>query len=248
MRYEPVQKGNPHKLVIKQHIFPKRSIERFCRDDGSVDLLFLSGKRLSVKPHNDVFCVNRSWDERAERGYGKRIEDDFQSVTGKILQGELVDSDSVSRAVTDFCCLWQVRHCWSKVPIDNVDMGLKPAYSLSINEQEDLEKAHIFYARGNGEVPSRLWRGAMMQQSWCRTVKTMSGIKWGLLTATEGEFLVPDNFSNVFIVPVTPKQCFVTESDSQTVGLDTVRLINSLAVASAEKYVFARDLTQCPTL
>jgi len=248
MKYEPVQKGNPHSLVINQHIFPKRSIERFCERVGSVDLLILtSKKRLQLKPENPIFCVHRSWDERAEKGYGKRIEDKFQSVLEEVLQGTSLNADYVSQVLTDFYCLWQIRHYWSKLSIEDKDIGVKPEFSLEVDEQESLEKAHISYLKGNGNIPSRLWRGLRMQQNLDDAIEKMSGIKWGMLTASEGEFLVPDNFSEITIVPVNPNLCFAAGYDSQTIGLSKVSYINSLAVSSADRYIFARDFTKCPT-
>ena len=37
MKKKP-QKGNPHELTVKQHCFPRRSIERFANKDGIVNV------------------------------------------------------------------------------------------------------------------------------------------------------------------------------------------------------------------
>jgi hypothetical protein len=247
MKYEPVQKGNPHDLVVKQHIFPKRSIQRFCEGTGCVDLFILSGnKRLSIKPDNSIFCVRRSWDERAEKGYGKSIEDKFQSAIEKVLNDNSSCIDH--KALTEFYCLWQIRHYWSRLSIPDEDLGVQPEYPLEIDDREGLEKAHIVYVNNEGKIPARILRGLRMQQNLDDAIEKMAGIKWGMLTASQGEFLVPDNFSGVYIVLVNPKLCFAAGYDSQTIRLSSVNHINSLAVSSADRYIFARDFSKCSTL
>lgn len=79
-------------------------------------------------------------------------------------------------------------------------------------------------------------------------VKDMHGIGWGVLTALEGEFLVPDNFSEARIIPVCPNICFAAGYESGQISMLSVSHINSLALASAETYLFAKDLEKCPIL
>ena len=86
-----------------------------------------------------------------------------------------------------------------------------------------------------------------MQRNLDNCLEKMSGIKWGMLTASEGEFLVPDNFSKVHIVPVSPQLCFAAGYDSQAIGLSIVSHINSLAISNADRYIFARDFQKCST-
>lgn len=67
MKYEKTQKGNPHQLTINQHYFPARSIERFVRPDGRVDVHYIkNSKNFQVKPNNPIFCARRAWDQRVE--------------------------------------------------------------------------------------------------------------------------------------------------------------------------------------
>lgn len=233
--------------MVNQHIFPKCSIERFCERDGFVDVFILSNKkRFPAKSENPIFCVRRSWDERSETGYGKNIEDRFQEAIEKVLQGKSPNNDHISQSITEFYCLWQIRERWSKLSIENESLGVRPEFPLDINEMESLEKAHVVYVNNDGEIPARTLRGFRMQQSLDDAVGKMSGIKWGMLTALEGEFLVPDNFSRACIVPVSSNQCFVANHDSKSVNLETVDQINLLAISSASKYIFARDLNCCP--
>jgi hypothetical protein len=247
MNDQPVQKGNPHQLVVRQHIFPKRSIERYCDKSGTVAILrFPDLKQLRVKPKNPVFCVERLWDERAEKGYGKQIEDEYQAVVERVLQGTNTDPVYDAQILTEFYCLWHIRHHWSKFKIEDKDLGGTSERLLTTDDQERLEKAHIVYPTNSGKLPSRILRGLCMQSNLDAVVKKMAGIEWGILSTSEEEFLVPDNFSEIEIIPVSPKLCFAAGYKSQEIGKISVSHINSLAVASAKKYVFARDFDKCP--
>jgi hypothetical protein len=89
-RYEKPQKGNPHSLPIRQHVFPAASIARFTNDDGVVDLYRLSTSQVrKATPDDDIFCAKRAWDARAEFGFMKQIEDEFQLLASKVINGAL---------------------------------------------------------------------------------------------------------------------------------------------------------------
>ena len=91
MTYEPTQKGNPHRLTVKQHTFPKTSIARFAGQKGNVELFLKSLDRvIQAKPSNEIFCAERAWDQQAESGFMKKVEDDFQALAGRILDDDLV--------------------------------------------------------------------------------------------------------------------------------------------------------------
>src|SRR4051812_20164444 len=88
MRSEPVQRGNPHGLRVRQHAFPARSIERFCRSGRvAVRLLKKGGKILAVDPRHQLFCKDRLWDEWSETGFMQKIENDFQPIAEAIVNG-----------------------------------------------------------------------------------------------------------------------------------------------------------------
>jgi len=40
-RYQKPKKGNPRELTVNQHVFPKRSIDRFANDQGRVSVRIL---------------------------------------------------------------------------------------------------------------------------------------------------------------------------------------------------------------
>src|SRR5207302_8582442 len=80
MNCERPQEGNPHRLTIRQHTFPRASIARFANSDGRVSVRHIKSERFRVKPDHDLFCAMRVWDQRAEAGFHEKIEKPFQSL------------------------------------------------------------------------------------------------------------------------------------------------------------------------
>ncbi|VFB17836.1 hypothetical protein [Pseudomonas fragi] len=111
MTYEPTQKGNPHRLTVKQHTFPKTSIARFAGQKGNVELFLKSLDRvIQAKPSNEIFCAERAWDQQAESGFMKNVEDDFQALAGRILDDDLVSfKEADLTVINEFYCLWNIR-------------------------------------------------------------------------------------------------------------------------------------------
>ncbi len=86
MKYEKPQRGNPHRLTIKQHTFPAASIARLANGEGIVSVYHIrSGKVLRLPPADQLFCARRNWDQRAEEGHMKEIEDKFQAMAECII-------------------------------------------------------------------------------------------------------------------------------------------------------------------
>lgn len=250
MKPVPTQKGNPHNLVRWQHIFPNYSISRFCSENGMVDLDMLKiGRRRFAKPNDKMFCVERAWDERAEKGYGKGIEDAFQKVVDVVLHLERPLLPSENLLVTEFYCLWTIRYHWShRIHVDDrLVRGMQGNENpLTLDDQERLEKVHTIYTNDDGIIPARQICGLGMQRNIDAHVEFMADVEWGILYAFEGEFVVPDNFLERRILPITPNVCFVAEHESGMLDRENVGLINAVAVKSAERYLFARDLDNCP--
>jgi hypothetical protein len=97
-RAEKTRRRYPNRLTVNQHVFPAKSIERFTDQSGNVLVHDLRrAKVFSAKPRNAIFCASRAWDERAEAGYMKRIEAEFQIIADTIVDGNNVTLSPESR-------------------------------------------------------------------------------------------------------------------------------------------------------
>ncbi len=110
--YEKPQKGNPHGLTIDQHVFPKRSIERFAGQDGRV-YVYLKSKQVyfQAAPGDVIFCAKRIWDQRAEYGYMREIEDKFQALAESIICGDLKEIDQQNTEILNDFLVGILQEC-----------------------------------------------------------------------------------------------------------------------------------------
>lgn len=247
-KFDKPQKGNPHGLTVFQHVFPARSIARFADETGTVALNDVARKLLRrAKPGDDIFCARRAWDQKAEIGYMKDIEDAFQRLVDSILRGSVVrilGDDKMT--VSQFFALWYMRARHRTLSTQAIQLIGVTEAPLTQDQYEILEKKGVVAAREDGMLPTRHINAVQLQIKTAHYADQVNEIgKWGVIQAQDGEFLAPDTPSHT-IIPLTPKVCLVAGSRNGTITLDNVAKINRAFATTAEKYMFARELSQCP--
>jgi hypothetical protein len=245
--YEKTQKKNPHKLTVKQHVFSSASIARFCNIDGRVSLHDkLRNKVRFAKQHDDIFCAMRAWDQRAESGYMKSIEDEFQALALKIIDGTVFEIRNVElNTINYFYALWYMRARYKILAVNEVQMNGVTGDNLSQDQEEVFERNYVGYIRADGKVPARQINGLQLQSRIDGFAYDLSSAQWGVIQAQEGEFIVPDIPTHT-IVPLTPTLCLISPSGHGTIIKGDVAEINDAVVNSSCEYFFARDLSNCP--
>ncbi|MNB91765.1 hypothetical protein D3C75_388490 [compost metagenome] len=254
MTFEAPQKGNPHRLTVNQHTFPSASIARFVGARGSVQVFHKpSQKVFPVKPTDQFFCAQRVWDQKAESGFMKGVEDAFQELAGEILSGQIHRlGASEVEVINEFYCLWNIRarHKQSRTADQSLaDFGaLAVAREYSKDEQEILELAGVGCIRPDLTIASRLLVTPNIRLNLSKAAQMMRDARWQVLRATEGEFIVPDNFYSLYAVPLSPTVCLWAHSEETYELLDckALAVINRAAVETSVEYYLARDLSQCP--
>lgn len=103
--------GNPEQLTNRQHGLQAASVERFADLNGLVSVRHLAAnKQFKVKPDDYIFCASCVWDYRAESGYMRDIERQFQALAGEVLANRVVSLNGAqSETVTRFWALWRWR-------------------------------------------------------------------------------------------------------------------------------------------
>ncbi|QXH72900.1 hypothetical protein KSS92_26890 [Pseudomonas atacamensis] len=256
MTFEPPQKGNPHKLTIKQHTFPSASISRFASEKGAVQVLRKASEKVfDAKPADQIFCAQRVWDQQAEGGFMKEIEDAFQALASVILDDPAFRfSRQHFTVINEFYCLCNIRAQWKKNErLANPSIGGAPEviglrHYYTQDEQELLEAEGISCIRPDLTISSRAVVAPSIRLTLSEAVRAMSGITWQRLQAVEGEFVVPDNFSKWLFVPLSPTVCLRAHPEVNPCRLyrDGVAVINRLAIEASIDYYFARKLDHCP--
>jgi hypothetical protein len=251
MKYQKTQKGNKHELTIDQHVFPKRSLQRFASADGRLSVRKPpdAANELRLKPKNPLFCAKRVWDHGAEGGFMRHIESQFQTVADGIVAAtnpSLADEQHI--LATDFYALWRVRaHLRAnRIPDKRLHGIIKKEAQHSADELEYLEKNNIGYINNDLTLPGRWAASAHIGMFIGNYRKQHPNLRWGVVTSIKAEFIVPDQFGEYTVIPVMPKVCLIANVKDMEVTEQSVRKINATALEVAKDYIIAQSFAACP--
>lgn len=249
MKFEPTQPGNPHRLTVDQHVFPKASIQRFTNLGGNVEIFVKRLNRvLQLRSNNSIFCAKRVWDQKTEAGIGKHIEDRFQALARAIVSGTVTTIGIFEkRIVEEFFSLWRTRHKFRLEGLEDVVLHGVTGDSLTKDQQEILERKHVMYAL-DGVMKGRLLAGVHVFRYQDQFIHDNKSMRWGIARSCSDEFIVPDCFDDMMIVPVSPKIAIVADLPDLTLTHDQVVVINQAAISRASGYYFARRLAVSPVV
>lgn len=245
---EKTRRGNPNQLTCKQHVFPARSIERFAGEDGRVSVHDLrTGRDWRPKPRDNLFCARRAWDQRAETGYMKGIEDGFQTVADAVIKGQTsLSTPEQKQAVEAMFALWYMRGRYRELAAQEIKLNGIAGDCLTKEQEENLEVKGYLFARSGGQMPARQLNGLWLQRRIDGFRSDLSSIdRWGVIAPESGEFIVADVPSHG-IMPLTPKLALVASSPDGMISVENLALINRASMADSQQYFFARDLSECP--
>jgi hypothetical protein len=241
------QKGNPHRLTINQHVYPARSIEGFAGTTGKVEVwLRRNDKTFRASPDNPLFCARRNWDQRAESGYMKAIEDEFQILADRIANGGATLTAEESLAASKFFILWQLRAQQKHNPVGDAPVtGVAPD-PLTKDQREQLEKLGLTFMNPDQTLSGRSVSGFHILREIDRRLTQLANARWGVVTAHEGEFLLPESFGYCCQIPIAPSRCLVYGHADTIIPECEVAKANRVAVALDTDYLVARNLAKCP--
>jgi hypothetical protein len=250
MKFEKPQKGNPHRLTIRQHTFPRASIARFANSSGRVHVHKVSANRsFLAAPDNALFCAKRVWDQRAEDGFTNKIERPFQRLASAIVDGAVSAlGESEKKTINLFFALCLIRAEWKSIRVPNrqIPGAVGFEHEPSKDLQEELEARHVICFGPDLTFPGRSSAGIVMQSRIAQLQSDLADARWGILGAGKGEFLVGDNFSYGRVLPISPVMCLVSAADNEALSESQVAWLNRETISHSREYYFARDLFKCP--
>lgn len=248
-KFEKPQKSNPHKLRIKQHVLPLRSIARFADASGNVSLFDRArNKERSAKPDDDIFCAKRAWDQRAEAGYMKSIEDAFQELADEVIAGKVTALDPEQKVKVDaFYALWKARAEHRNADTNPIRFKNVTGYRWTKDLEEQFEKRGVSFIREGGTMPARILHGLRIQREIDAGLDTLAGAQWGIMRAQAGHLIVPDHPGQHPVIPLTPTLCLCWgQIGTTSLTWQHVAMINRYFNLVSHQYLFAHDLMQCP--
>ena len=247
MRNLKPQRGNPHQLTVKQHFFPKKSIERFTDQSGVVQVYLIGeGKVKTLKADNPIFCAQRVWDQRSENTCKQEIEDPYQELADSIAEGPVKRClrESEQQVVSKMYALWNIRWHWSKQQIaDQIIKGVEGvAVKYSVDHQELLEKNHITPIRSDASISKHHITGVQIQRNLIAACKELENTVWGIFKCRGGQLVVPDNCGKTLYLPVTPEICLTNFEGNRVATEQEFSAINERLKQNSETYYFANQL------
>ena len=248
--YEKTQKGNPHQLPMKQHVFPGRSIARFANSRGVVQLHNLMERHArSARPDDVMFCTMRAWDLRAERGFMKQIEDEFQDLAARVIAGAVTTIGAEDKGKVDrFFGLWKWRARFRNADMEAIQFNSVTGGRWTRDQEERFEKAGVLFVREGGKAPAHRLHGMRIQFAIDYESSALSTMRWGIIQAIGGQFLVPD-YPTVTYVPLHPTLCLCGGEQEWIAGAGITKGnvidINYHLLNGCRTYYFANDLRQC---
>lgn len=249
VKFEQTQKGNPHQFTINQHVFPKASIERFSGNDGCVEVYSIPHRKvMRLKPNNRIFCAQRAWDQKTEAAVSRRIEDKFQALADAIERGTVTTIGVwEKRIVEQFFSLWRTRQKFRIEGLDDVRLHGIEGESLTKAQEEAIEGNHAMYV-SDGVVKGRLLASIHVFGFETTFIEANKSMQWGIARSASVDFLVPDSFEDMMIVPISPRLAIVADVPDCVLSSDEVATINQSAIARAKNYYFARQLSATPVI
>jgi len=243
MAFESTMKKNPRQLVVDQHFHTAHAIAKFyCLDDKVEVKLLAEGGVLKRHKRAKVFCTKRTWDQRAERGYMVEIETAFHEEIDNIKNFKNRNHEGISK----YCLLWLHRHRYHLADIDDGQLNGISGSGLTKEQEEILESKGVMFVRDDGIVPSRFNSGLQIQMILDRDWHTCSHFKWGLIEATDGEFLCADGYKGLPFIPISPKLAFWAGEKDQKITRQQLVEINKISVEKSSEFYFSRKLKDCP--
>jgi len=251
MTAESPQRGNPHRLVVRQHVLPLKSVARFADSDGLVDVrLPLGAKNFRVSPRNSLFCARRVWNQRAKTSFMKEIEDRFQETVDmlRVVMGNRI-GPRANEAITEFFLLWMLRAEHRLAPTTDAKLSEISSLEHDVTQDEDelLESVGVTCIRPDYTIAARHFSGDQIRIDSLKLGKRLRFVTWHLACADAGEFLVPDRPTlDSMMVLLDPSTILLPFPVRTALTRLQVARVNGSLVDSSVEYYFARDLSKSP--
>lgn len=243
MAFEKPADGNPHQFVIKQHFHTAHSIAKFHDVDCKLDVFMKgSGKKERLHSRSSLFCAKRSWDEKSEKGIMEKIEKLYHQEIDDIKPFELRNHSAIS----EYFMLWKIRYDFHISQMEDIVLNGISGSGLTKEQEEILESKGYSFVRDGGVVPARFITGIQVIRQLDMNRPRIKDIKWGVLEANEGEFIVADSYNDLTFMPISPTLAFCAGYQDMKIDKLSVANANKQSIEKSRNFYFAKDLSRCP--
>lgn len=186
-------------------------------------------------PENEIFCAMRAWDQPAEEGIFKNVENAFHAEVDEVMRvGTVKDHDVVSR----YLAVWELRSRYKENPPKDEELAGISEQALTKDEQEILESNWLHFARGT-MMPGRQVAGLLAVKFVDQHMWRYKGIRWGLArTRSLPGFVCPDRPASTAFIPIDRKHALVARWSDLRLTSNDVERLNGESWTQAKGYVF----------
>lgn len=237
-RGERTQKGNPHQLTREQHVLPVATLNRFAHPDGLVEVHLRDNRTVKLPVDNQLFCVDRMWDQRAEAGYMKKIEDNFQALVTDLEDGRVGPlSPTEHQAITRFWSLLHWRNHFIESPADVPVLKGIAGENLTIDQREILESQWAAFADADNKLPTRMFVGMRIQMLIDIDAIQTQEKRWGVLRSPEGQLILSDRPGRLMSITASPKILLAADNPDGDLTPAEIYYANGVAIARSRSFV-----------
>jgi hypothetical protein len=238
--FEKTTKGNPHRITLNQHVIPRQYIKTFANDDGFVEVLrIVDGSQFKATPQNKVFCEKRVWDQKAEVGWMKNIEDHFQKAFFDYLKNRKTIPNEIA---TDFFLLWHIRSQIARIPPKSpIFAGISPEH-LSKEQEEILESKGYIYVNKEPNLKSRFVASIKGLMAMDSLREQHSNIVWSVVISFNRPFLVPKHCPKYMYLPLDSNTALLGNSNSRECSPEYTLQMNKCILDNEDEIVFSRSI------
>jgi hypothetical protein len=214
-------------------------LQRFARAaDGRVEVRLRDGRVAKLPLHNQLFCVDRLWDQRAEAGYMKTIEDRFQALVTALDGGRYgALSPAEHLCITRFWSLLHWRNHFSESPVDAPElMGIK-GENLTIDQREVLEGKGAMFAGDDNKLPTRMFIGMRIQMLIDQDSIQCLEKRWGVLRSPEGQLILSDRSLRLMSITASPRLLLAADNSDGELTQAEIHHANRISIARSRNYV-----------
>ena len=151
-----------------------------------------------------------------------------------------------SLATSRFFILWQIRAQQKHNPMSDAPISGVAPDPLTRDQREQLEKIGCMLINPDQTLSGRFVSGFQIFREIDHRLTQFRNARWGVVTADQGEFLLPESFGCWRLIPITPNRCLVYGHADLVIPEGEVAKANRLAMALDTGYLIARDLAKCP--
>lgn len=232
MNSAPKLYGNPYNSAFNQHIHTPYVLSNFFNSNGQLEVKFVgSGKTVTQSKIVHFSCCSKNQYSDEENDYMTKIENEFHAEIDNMKPFFLRNHEAITR----YSIYWRTKHYYSSSLTSD-----KTPPEIGNNSPSMAQERNIPIHQVKFSVELDIERNIEEQ------LMDVKNLKWGLLEAMSGEFLVADSHKNLNFIPISPTLAFAAGVNDMLIDEHSVANINARSINASTDLFFAKSIGDFP--